>query len=178
MSGAPICIGISQFAKPTAPGISAPNTMMSPCSVVNELKNSGLTICNPGLNSSARIVIAIAPPMINIVNANHRYIVPMSLWLVVVIQRMIPLGWCACSSGACAPGAMVCGVLLIQVLPKTALPSMSLPRRLHFRRLHDVLIGLVAPAVAGVADDRGNVDVGQVLPGRHLAVVLAVQHDV
>ena len=28
----------------------------------------------------------------NIVNENHRYIVPMSLWLVVVIQRMIPSG--------------------------------------------------------------------------------------
>src|SRR6476660_5911219 len=41
MSGAPICIGISQFAKPTAPGISAPKIMMSPCSVVIELKNSG-----------------------------------------------------------------------------------------------------------------------------------------
>ena len=28
---------------------------------------------------------------------NQRYIEPMSLWLVVVIQRMIPLGgaWCA-----------------------------------------------------------------------------------
>ena len=34
MSGAPICIGISQLAKPTNAGMIAPNTMMSPCSVV------------------------------------------------------------------------------------------------------------------------------------------------
>ena len=68
MSGAPICIGIIQFAKPTAPGISAPKIMMRPCSVVSELKNSGLTICSPGLKSSARIVIAMRPPTMNIVN--------------------------------------------------------------------------------------------------------------
>src|SRR6185437_3391646 len=92
MSGAPICIGISQFAKPTAPGISAPKIMMRPCNVVIELKNSGSTICRPGWNSSLRIVSAIMPPTMNMVNENHRYIVPMSLWLVVVIQRMIPFG--------------------------------------------------------------------------------------
>ena len=92
MSGAPICIGISQLAKPTAPGISAPKIMMRPCSVVIELKNSGWTICSPGWNSSARIVSAMTPPTRNIVNENHRYIVPMSLWFVVVIQRMIPFG--------------------------------------------------------------------------------------
>jgi len=100
MSGAPICSGIIQFAKPTAPGISAPNTMMRPCRDVIELKNSGSTICSPGLNSSARIVSAITPPTMNMMNANHRYIVPMSLWLVVVIQRMTPDGcaWPCASS--------------------------------------------------------------------------------
>ena len=41
MSGAPICIGISQFAKPTKAGMIAPNTMIRPCSVVIWLKNSG-----------------------------------------------------------------------------------------------------------------------------------------
>jgi hypothetical protein len=30
MSGAPICIGISQFAKPTKAGMIAPNTMIRP----------------------------------------------------------------------------------------------------------------------------------------------------
>src|ERR1044071_7898667 len=41
----------------------------------------------PGSNSSARISIAMPPPMKNISSANIRYSVPMSLWLVVVIQR-------------------------------------------------------------------------------------------
>ena len=92
MSGAPIIIGICQFAKPTAAGMIAPKTMMRPCSVVSELKNSGCTTCRPGWKSSARIVSAITPPTKNIVSENSRYIVPMSLWLVVVIQRMIPRG--------------------------------------------------------------------------------------
>ena len=106
MSGAPIIIGICQFANPTAAGMIAPNTMMSPCSVVIELKNSGLTICSPGSNSSARISIAIEPPTKNIVSENHRYIVPMSLWLVVVSQRVNPVGWCAWPSSAWPyPGA-------------------------------------------------------------------------
>ena len=59
MSGAPIIIGISQFAKPTNAGMIAPNTMISPCMVVIWLKKSGLTNCSPGENSSARITIAI-----------------------------------------------------------------------------------------------------------------------
>ncbi len=92
MSGAPIIIGICQFAKPTDAGMIAPNTMISPCSVIIELKNSGSTTCRPGWNSSARIISAITPPTMNIVNENHRYIVPMSLWFVVVIQRRIPPG--------------------------------------------------------------------------------------
>ena len=92
MSGAPIIIGTIQLAKPTAAGMIAPKIMIRPCSVVSELKNSGCTICRPGSNSSARMVIAIVPPTRNIVNENHRYSVPMSLWLVVITQRMIPLG--------------------------------------------------------------------------------------
>src|SRR5205814_1093658 len=54
----------------------------------------------------------------------------------------------------------------------------SLAGGLHVGRLHDVLLGLVAEAVARVADHRGDLDVGQLLPRRHLAVVLPVQHDV
>ena len=92
MSGAPIIIGICQFANPTNAGMIAPNTMMSPCRVVIWLKKSGLTICRPGWNSSARMTSAIIPPTMNIEKLNHRYIVPMSLWLVVVTHRMIPAG--------------------------------------------------------------------------------------
>ncbi len=79
MSGAPIIIGICQFAKPTAAGMIAPKIMMRPCSVVSELKNSGWTICSPGSNSSARIVSAMQPPTKSIVSENRRYSVPMSL---------------------------------------------------------------------------------------------------
>ena len=49
MSGAPIIIGICQFAKPTAAGMIAPKIMMRPCSVVIELKNSGCDDLQAGL---------------------------------------------------------------------------------------------------------------------------------
>ena len=57
----------------------APKIMISACMVVIELKNCGSKNCSPGLNSSSRISIAIAPPMKNIMQAKTRYIVPMSL---------------------------------------------------------------------------------------------------
>jgi hypothetical protein len=72
MSGAPIIIGISQLANPTQAGMTAPNTMISACMVVIWLKNSGCTSCRPGMNSSALITIAMAPPMKNIVNEKIR----------------------------------------------------------------------------------------------------------
>jgi len=72
MSGAPIIIGICQFAKPTNAGMIAPNTMMRPCMVVIWLKKSGLTICSPGEKSSARMTIAIEPPVRNMMKLNHR----------------------------------------------------------------------------------------------------------
>ena len=79
MSGAPTCIGIIQLANPVHPGMTAPKIMISACMVVMELNSCGSTSCMPGLNSSARMTIAIAPPMKNIVQAKIRYIVPMSL---------------------------------------------------------------------------------------------------
>jgi len=82
MSGAPTCSGIIQFAKPTKAGMIAPNTMITPCMVVSWLKNSGRYSCRPGWNSSARSISASTPPVRNIAKENHRYIVPMSLWLV------------------------------------------------------------------------------------------------
>ena len=95
MSGAPIIIGISQFANPVNAGITAPNTITSACTVVIWLKKCGFTTCRPGCHSSARMTSDIAPPTKNIVSANHRYSVPMSLWLVVNNQRPRP---CGCSS--------------------------------------------------------------------------------
>ncbi len=87
MSGAPIIIGTSQLARPTNAGMTAPKIMTSACIVVISLKNSGCTSCRPGLKSSARMIIAIEPPMKNIVSEKTRYSVPMSLWLVVNSQR-------------------------------------------------------------------------------------------
>ena len=97
MSGAPTCSGTIQFAKPTNAGMIAPNTMISPCMVVNWLNSCGCTNCSPGWNSSRRISIASTPPTISMVNANNRYIVPMSLWFVANTQRRQPYGapWCS-----------------------------------------------------------------------------------
>jgi hypothetical protein len=101
MSGAPTCNGIIQFARPTNAGMTAPKIMISACIVVIELKNIGSTSCRPGLNSSARMTIAISPPTKNMVRLNTRYIVPMSLWFVANSQRRQPCtgpwwssGWC------------------------------------------------------------------------------------
>ena len=79
MSGAPTCSGISSSPARPRPASRAPKIMNSACMVVIELKNCGSTNCRPGWNSSARMTIAIAPPMKNIRPANTRYIVPMSL---------------------------------------------------------------------------------------------------
>ena len=91
MSGAPIIMGIIQFARPTKAGITAPKTMISACIVVIWLKNSGWTNCRPGCMSSERMTSAMAPPIKNITRLKIRYSVPMSLWLVVNIQRAMPL---------------------------------------------------------------------------------------
>jgi hypothetical protein len=87
MSGAPIISGIIQLPRPTKAGMTAPKIMTRACTVVIWLKNSGLTICMPGMNSSARMISAIEPPMKNISSENSRYSVPMSLWLVPKNQR-------------------------------------------------------------------------------------------
>ena len=87
----PTCIGTIQLARPTKPGMTPPKIITSACIVVIWLKNSGCTNCRPGWNSSARMTSDIIPPMKNMVNAKNRYSVPRSLWLVVLIQRMIPL---------------------------------------------------------------------------------------
>ena len=68
----------------------APNTMISPCIVVNELNNCGLKNCSPGWKSSARMHSARMPPIISMVNENSKYIVPMSLWFVAKTQRRQP----------------------------------------------------------------------------------------
>ena len=73
--------------------MTAPKIMTRACTEVISLKKSGSTSCMPGWNSSARMIIAIAPPMKNISSEKIRYSVPMSLWLVEKHQRaMKPCG--------------------------------------------------------------------------------------
>ena len=72
MSGAPIIIGISQLARPVATGISAAKIMISACTPISWLKNSGCINCIPGWNSSARTPRIIAPPTRNMMQReNH-----------------------------------------------------------------------------------------------------------
>jgi len=104
MSEAPIISGTCQFANPTKAGMTAPKTMIRPCIVVSWLKNSGRRICRPGWNSSVRSSSAFTPPTSSIANENHRYIVPMSLWLVANSQRRHPVGWSCAWSCAWSPG--------------------------------------------------------------------------
>ncbi len=111
-AGAPTCNGIIQFASPTNAGMIAPKIMIRPCIVVIELKNAGSSSCSPGLKSSARISIAIAPAMNHIVHERTRYIVPMSLWFVAYNQRRQPCGWCVAATDASvrAPAVVVMAV--------------------------------------------------------------------
>ena len=70
--------------------MAMPNTMIRPCRLMSWLNNSGCINCRPGLNSSARTARIIAPPMSSMTKENIRYMIPMSLWLVVWIQRRNP----------------------------------------------------------------------------------------
>ena len=80
ISGAPIISGTIQFPNPPImAGITMKKIMISACMVVIWLKKSGFTNCRPGWKSSARITMAMAPPVKNMVRAKHRYRVPMSL---------------------------------------------------------------------------------------------------
>ncbi len=57
--------------------------MMVPCMVNNWLYCSSDRNCSPGRASSARIIIAIAPPIMNIDMAVNTYIMPRTLGSVV-----------------------------------------------------------------------------------------------
>ena len=91
ISGAPIIKGTIQFASPTKAGMITRNTMIKPCMVVIWLKKAGCKNCRPGWNNSRRINIAMPPPINSMMKAKMRYIVPISLWLVVYNQRVMPL---------------------------------------------------------------------------------------
>ena len=79
ISGAPICKGISQLARPTNAGITPPKIIIKPCIVTSWLYLIGSINCKPGSNNSALIPIANAPPNRNAAKLNHKYKVPISL---------------------------------------------------------------------------------------------------
>ena len=84
ISGAPIISGTSQLPKPPIiAGMIMKNTMIRPWPVTSTLKVcASLKYCRPGSINSSRISIDRLPPTIPATTANHKYIMPMSLWLV------------------------------------------------------------------------------------------------
>ncbi|GGR02516.1 hypothetical protein GCM10010195_67790 [Kitasatospora griseola] len=78
-SGAPICSGMIQFAKPVNSGIANSSSITEPCMVNAWLNCSLERICVPGRASSARITNASTPPIRKNANALTRYIVPIVL---------------------------------------------------------------------------------------------------
>ena len=85
MSGAPIISGTIQLPNPPIiAGMTMKKIMMRPWAVISTLNMwwSPPSTCSPGLASSMRKTIDIAPPISPPITAKTRYIVPMSLWLV------------------------------------------------------------------------------------------------
>ena len=175
MSAAPICIGMSQFANPTNAGMIAPKTITRPCTVVRELKNSGLRNCSPGWKSSARMSSAIVPPMKNMMSENHE----VHRADVLVVGRVEPAreprrvarargrrdgrgrgrgrlqhSWVN-SAFSNPVGGLLAGGLDLGGL--------------------DGLAGLVAPGISRVRDDGGELAVGEPREGRHRRARLAVR---
>ena len=86
-SGAPICSGMMTLAKPANSGVANISSMTVPCMVKSWLYCSLVCrICMPGSNSSARISSAMTPPKQKNTKDAIRYMYPMVLWSVEVIQ--------------------------------------------------------------------------------------------
>lgn len=98
-SGAPICSGMIQFAKPTNSGVANISSMMVPCMVNAWLNCSFDTIYSPGRASSARMTSARMPPTTKNPNDVDRYRVPMVLWSVVVSHAITTLPGCLRRTG-------------------------------------------------------------------------------
>ena len=85
MSGAPIISGTNQLPKPPiSAGMMKKNTMIRPCAVTSTLNIwwSSPSTWDPGAISSRRKMIEKIIPITPAMNAEVRYSVPMSLWLV------------------------------------------------------------------------------------------------
>ncbi len=88
-SGAPICSGMIQFAKPAKSGVANISSMTVPCIVNAWLNCSFDRIWVPGRASSARMTRARMPPIRKKANDVPRYSVPIVLWSVVVSHLMM-----------------------------------------------------------------------------------------
>ena len=84
--------GSIQLAKPVARGHEGGEDHDQGVDADGWLKNSGCINLQAGLENSARTARIMMPPTKNMMRAKVRYIVPMSLWFVVVSQRRMPLG--------------------------------------------------------------------------------------
>ncbi len=113
-SGAPICSGMIQLAKPVNSGIAKSSSITEPCMVKAWLNCSLERICVPGRASSARMTRARTPPIRKNPNEDTRYMVPIVLWSVVVSSRTraepdrsarLPPGRTADGGGALSPCA-------------------------------------------------------------------------
>ncbi|CAM5238520.1 hypothetical protein SHIRM173S_09833 [Streptomyces hirsutus] len=110
-SGAPICSGMIQLAKPANSGVANIRSMIVPC-IVNAWLNCSLdTICRPGRASSARITSAITPPTMKNTKDVVRYSEPITLWSVVVSHATTFLPRFR------RPGGCNAGVTMVPVLP-------------------------------------------------------------
>ncbi|CAH0327606.1 hypothetical protein SRABI128_06273 [Microbacterium sp. Bi128] len=86
-SGAPICSGMMTLVKPANSGVANIRSMTVPCMVKSWLYCSLVCrICMPGSKSSARISSAMMPPKQKKMNDAIRYMYPLVLWSVEVIQ--------------------------------------------------------------------------------------------
>ena len=86
-SGEPICSGMTRLPNAKNSGVANISSISVPCIVNSWLYCSGDRNCIPGRASSARMSMAIRPPMMKNVNEAVRYIRPMVLWSVV--RRML-----------------------------------------------------------------------------------------
>ena len=84
MSGAPIISGSTKFASPANTGMMNRKISSDAWTLKRPLNVLASTNCRPGRASSARISIAIRPPMNRNTNEWTVYWIPITLWSVLI----------------------------------------------------------------------------------------------
>src|SRR5699024_1182215 len=109
------------FAKPEKSGVANISSIRVPCMVNSWLYCSLVsTICIPGWKSSRRMISAITPPMQKNMNEPMRYMYPIVLWSVDVIQLTIALPLLRGATGASRAASCSVAVIVQHLL---AVPS-------------------------------------------------------